>query len=823
MIQTRNEDEAATTRRRHAAVLAYACSCFLFLPQLLQAQSHLGSFSGRVLGEGNTPIAAAAVTVKTADDQSLVTALLTDGNGRFRFNRMPYGNYRLRIVFIGYKPHNLMNIVLSADTTRIDLGDLRLQLAPVSLPELLARTGQSPVLIQSDRTVYDAARIAAAATGKMIDVLRNIPELEVDPNGNVTTHGGQSVAIQFDGRQAPLKGLALSNYLQQSPGSAIAKVEVIPNPSAKYDPEGIGGIVNIVLRRDLDLGLSGSINTNLADHSRYGVFEDLNYQKKKLTVFSNLSVTHGWAHYTTLDLRQNRLTAPATFYTANGELTPRSTFMNADLTTELRIGDRGHWWTEATGSRNHTRRSSLSADEISGLADSVIQQFRRESVSNNKLRDTDLATGYKQEFGANRHELTADVRSSIHSNDLDADATKLAADVPSEVTSNIADGSSRETAFQVDYTRPLPAAARADIGIRASQLAESNDASLLYYTSVERTQILNDLAAPWAFTLNLRSAYAMFSRKIGHLAAQAGLRAELARSVFHYGSETAATRNYSSVFPSASLAYSPDSHKTLRVAYSKRIARPYPYLLNPDNPTADSLNRYSGNPDLRPSYTHSFTSDLAWNGSIVSMRVGPFYRRTAADWNAVRFVDSRGVSNLTYLNIVSVASFGATVALSLRATETSPVSGSASATLYRETRNTSNISTDYASDQLRWSASTNLEWRFDNTLRASFFARVDPPRQTMQGRVSGFVYMDGGFRKQLFNEKGTISLLVDDPFNQFHATFRTADASHSQVSETDYHRRHVYAAFSYNYGKSPKQNSRKQEKEIEQAETVQIR
>lgn len=160
--------------------------------------------------------------------------------------------------------------------------------------------------------------MVAAKGGKAIDVLRNVPELEVDMNGKVTMRGNQSVEIHLNGRKAPLRGEALTNYLQQMPGDRISKVEVIPNPSAKHDPEGMGGIVNIVMKDNADLGLSGNVSMNANSRMHRGFGTRINYQKGRFTLFSGGNLSFHDNTSSLYDLRRNLLASPVTLFEQNG-------------------------------------------------------------------------------------------------------------------------------------------------------------------------------------------------------------------------------------------------------------------------------------------------------------------------------------------------------------------------------------------------------------------------------------------------------------------------------------------------------------------------
>ncbi|MGH7472248.1 MAG: carboxypeptidase regulatory-like domain-containing protein, partial [Longimicrobiales bacterium] len=213
-----------------------------------------GRISGTVVSAGSSqPLPATAITVRSAADSAFVAGVLTSPDGKFRIEGLPFGRYSVRLSHVGYKSSLTEIVALSVAAPRADLGTIEMVVAPIELAGLEAQAARAPVVLEADRTVYNTKDMPAAA-GTVIDVLRAVPELDVDIHGKISLRGNQAVAIHLNGRPAALRGDQLTNFLQQLPGKRVAKIEVMPNPSAKHDPEGMGGIVNLVLQQNIDLG-----------------------------------------------------------------------------------------------------------------------------------------------------------------------------------------------------------------------------------------------------------------------------------------------------------------------------------------------------------------------------------------------------------------------------------------------------------------------------------------------------------------------------------------------------------------------------------------
>ncbi len=249
-----------------------------------------GKISGLINNAEGQPLPAVAITIRSSPDSALVTGVLTGKDGRFVVEGLPLGRYLIRVSVIGYKPRSSDVVSLTPQSAAYDFGTIKLHVVPIELKAVEAVAERSAVVVEADRTVYNTKSMPAAA-GTAVDVLRAVPELEVDVNDNVKLRGNQAVAIHLNGRPAPLRGEQLANFLKQLPGNRLARVEVMPNPSAKHDPEGMGGIVNIVLKDNVDLGLSGSVSANASTLNRQFFNGRINYQRGRLTLFTGAGVS----------------------------------------------------------------------------------------------------------------------------------------------------------------------------------------------------------------------------------------------------------------------------------------------------------------------------------------------------------------------------------------------------------------------------------------------------------------------------------------------------------------------------------------------------
>ncbi|HUP89976.1 MAG TPA: TonB-dependent receptor, partial [Longimicrobiales bacterium] len=789
--------------------------------------SVVGRVSGIVQSDAGIPLTGASVTLRNAADSSAAGTAVTGSDGRFLIERLQPGKYSLRITYLGFKPHNVLNIAVSAADPRVELGQMKLAVAPLDVAAVEATATKSPVVVEADRTVHDTKDMVAAKGGKAIDVLRNVPELEVDMNGKVTMRGNQSVKIQLNGREPPLRGDALTNYLQQMPGDRIAKVEVIPNPSAKYDPEGGGGIINIVMKDNADLGLSGSISANGSTKlSRGGDFR-INYQKGKLTFFTGTNFSFNDNAVKLYDLRRNLLATPITLFEQNGASDNDGWWQSIDLTTEFKVGKQAHLWLQGSTWGNGSKNQNLTDYSIMNDDRFILSSYDRASNSESSWRSGDMSTGFKQIFQPNKHEITFDLRRNFGSNAMENRIRKFFEDqnAPVELTHTDLDQDNAETSLNVDYTRPLGPKGKIDSGLRiAARHNDYDNMTEVFWSELEAVPTTNTNNF-YRYSEHFNSGYVTASRPWKKFGFTAGLRAELATTDFKLPTTGEVFHNdYNSLFPSGAISYDLGKGKTARVNYSKRVGRPWPDILNPYIPVTDPLNRQVGNPYLKPNYTHSISGDLSLVGTKGTVRIAPYYRQTVNQWTNIKRVDSAGVSTVTWENVAEMKTYGTSITGSLRPGTFKRISGSVSMNGYREIRDADNLTQDYVRSTLRWSANANSQFKVNATTNAQLNMNYRPPQTLVQGKTSGMFFTNLGIRQQIMDKKASWNLNLNDPLNLYRFNFTTNDRTHEQLSRTRFSARQASLSFTYNFGKPPQQQSRRSGQDTGGGgETVQIR
>ena len=754
------------------------------------------------------PIRSASVEVRNAEG-GLVTGALTGADGAFRIQGVRPGRYSLRVAALGHTPASRPGVAIGADVA--DAGTIRLAASALAIEGLTVTAERREASLAPDRNTYTLRDMPAAAGGNAVDALRNVPSVEVDIDGKVSLRGNENVVVQINGRPSPMRGEQLGAFLAQLPANMVDRVEVIPNPSAKFDPEGMAGIVNVVLKQNTDLGTSGGITAGGGSTGQLNVSGNLGYQKGALTLFGNYGFMRDSRETAGSTLRENRFLSPLTFVEqrSTGEMSPMSHTLNTSA--EYKLGARdllstSLLLTSRTGDRRdfNLSRDFDAARSLVGMRD----RRAREEASEFGL---DYVLGYRHTVRPRQNEFSAELRFNrdhedellrTTEQDLLPDGTTF--DGLALLENQGTDERTRNWSLQADYTRPLGERVRLETGYRGTLRRLSSDYARSLF-SYDANQFLADATRSneFAYDEQVHAAYGVLGGSVGKFDLQGGLRLERASTEFDLATTGESFANgYGSFFPSALVAFNLSDERQLKASYSKRVERPRTWQLNPFGRVEDALNVSRGNPFLKPEYTHSFEVGFQQSGRMGTLQVTPFFRHTT---DAVRRYttvnDSSGVATATFLNVATTDSYGTDFNGSVRLGR---LTGFGGVSAFRQVTDASNVGSDLGSDAFGWSARANATLRLTPRLDAQGFLMYRAPMATEQGRISGRSMFNLALRQKLMGDRASVSLRVVDPFNQMRFRSLTDDEDLYQESERRMGARGVFLSFSYNFGQQPR-------------------
>jgi ferric enterobactin receptor len=745
------------------------------------------------------PLTAATVGVWSAADSTLVTGGTTRADGTFRIEGLRPGSYYLRVTQLGYAPGRVAGVAVASPTAVAEAGEVRLAASAVALEGISATAERSAVQTSVDRTVYSARDLPAASGGNATDVLRNVPAIEVDGDGKVSLRGNENVAIQINGRPAPLRGDQLTNFLKQLPANMVDRVEVVPNPSAKMDPEGMGGIINIVMKQNADLGLSGGVTLGAGTGGRYNGNGNLGYQRGPLTLFGSYGLFIDERQQSGFNNRENLVDGATVGFIdqrIDGEFANTShTFTgNADL----RLGAKTSVASSLMLSTRDGSGNNLNTFVQRGADQEITGRFDETSRMSFDNFSTDGTLSLKHTFEPQKHELSLEGRiNRFQDENVSRFATfDFGVEAPRAQRENTLESVNRETSFQLDYTRPITGALKLETGYKGILRRIDND-------FLEEVSDAAGGSNAFQYDENVHAGYALLTQDFGRLDLQAGLRGETVNTTFDLTTTGEAFDNdYTSLFPSAAATFQVDDSRQLRASYSKRVQRPDTRLLNPFPFVEDQFNRFQGNPSLKPEYTHSMELSLQQSMPWGSLQLSPYYRHTTDAIRRIREIDpEENLSITTFRNVATATQLGADFTGSLRMGK---LNGFASVSAFRMKSDASNLGEGVSAESFSWSARGSVSYKLRPGTEVSWFQFYRAPMDVEAGRVGSFSMGNFSLRQNFLNDKASLTVRVSDPFDQMGFRMTTFDDIHTQSSSRKFGARAAFITFNYTFGQQPR-------------------
>ena len=770
-------------------------------------QAGPGAITGTVVAEdGGAAVASATVAVRRMADSSLVGGRITDREGRFRVENLPVGRYLVEVRAVGRTPRVERDVALSAEAPTRELGTVRLAAAAVMVQGVTAQGQRSAVVAAPDRSIYSIRDMPITQGAMATDALRTIPEVEVDFEDQIKARGG-TPTIYLDGRAAPMQGETLTTFLRSLRADRIDRIEYIPNPSASFDSEGQSGILNIVLRRDASLGLSGTLSGNTGTQGTQGSSLRVNYQEGRLTFFGGGAVNLSDNTTRTFDLRENYTTEPVTFLEQSSLQGRDGRNGSVDGQVEWRLTPRSTVWTSARANWGYVNRTAINGFAQMDELQAPTARWEQLLDGYNTNRSLAGSLGFRRVVQAQRNELSAELRYNVNWNHASSDfdnfsllpQSSVRADDPVGVTNNDGYHDDDVLSFQADVSRPLGESAKVDVGYRVN-LRDNQDEQRLFESADEGPRSEHDL---FRHLEDFHAAYVTLERRFGKVTGQAGLRGELARTTVEIptaGDEF--DNDYSQLYPSLNLAYEHGGGKQARLSYSKRVQRPHSGVLNPINLSAgDPFNRSYGNPHLNPAYTHSVSLDGSWSGQLGTLRVSNFYFLLYDVWERTRTIEANGGSTLRVDNLGEIRYTGLNVNASLR--QWGPLSGSTGINMIVGEFESDGRTTAQSFAGVFWNTNTNATLRLTPALSVQGQVNYSPGQPLPQGRQLWSVYSSLAVRQQIMQNKLSVNLAILDPFDVYRYRFVTFDDNHEQRGRTNPSQRRATLTVSYNFGRPP--------------------
>ena len=734
-----------------------------------------GSITGKVVDKkSNEPLPYVNIIIKEAD--KFITGDITSEKGFFYIKNLDLKNYTVEIQFIGYKTIS-KTVALSTTNKNIDLNTIAIEEDAIELKSVDIVSEKSTIEQKIDRKVINVGKDLISAGATASEIMNNIPSVSVDPQTNaISLRGNSNVRILIDGKPTTIEA---SQILQQIPSSSIKQIELITNPSAKYNPEGMSGIINIVLNKNSKIGFNGSINNGVTfgKTPKLNSSFDMNYRTGKFNLYGNYGLNTG---------KQSNNGFINTLEPGQEDF-QKFSFINNDTSHLAKLGFDFYLNEKNTISfytnqniYNGSGNSIVTVDFANPNRTDITQTFN----NNNKNHTQTYNFDYKLNFKKEGHNLELEV------NYINDDSKEDA--IFSDPRTNYITNKGENTLINLDYTNPLSETAKLELGLESRTENTRNNF------------LLNDAYnSNFQYERKIYSGYATMSKQWGKWSTQAGTRIEkyTATALFKKVNENDAAFNDDlfTLYPSAFLNYSPSEKNSFNLSFSRRVDRPGISQVNPirewSTPQIDS----EGNPELFPQFTNSYELNYTRKTKIGSVTTGIFYRRINDEITRTLFENPKDPSKqvLSFSNLDDNNAYGFEISGNLDFTKW--YSANISFDAYNK-KTKGVVANEYVEVDV-----TTFNTRVSNTFKATKNLRFQLSGM-YRGRDLGLQFLrqpmwkiDLGSSYTILKGSGTITARFSDIFKTMHFAF-DGDRPKKQEGQFNWESRTAYIGFNYRFG-----------------------
>jgi outer membrane receptor protein involved in Fe transport len=782
-----------------------------------------GTVIGRVIDQqGGKPLEYVAVKLFKAADSSIVSGAFTDVDGKYSIP-CANGTYFLKITFTNYDPILVSAISIKPSLTVFNVGTLKMRRMSEKTEREVKVIAEKDVLKAGiDKKIYNVAEDLNVKGGTANDILQRLPSVEVDQDGGVMLRGEGSVTVLIDGRPSSLSGGNGKSLLDALPAGSIERVEIVTNPSAKYDPDGTSGIINIVLKKNKLSGFNGLVSSNLASAYIHGgnIAEgnlSLSYRTGIINVYGTYNaryldgyrnnyseiIQNSGSNY--FHLNQSRL---------GTDLNAGQTFrFGMDINLKAR-NTLGFSATGNVGVRDRTGDLWNSTKTASGDRDSL---WQRTSYDPSQQHNYDFNINYKYDLKNERGSLTADASQSLGNEHIQGyyhqryyTVDSVLNGIPSLIQELHNKEKNNITTLQTDFTYLYPKlGARFETGAKAilrDQMVNTVSSRYNWNTqSMQEDSLANFL---YAYKEQIFSVYAVYGQQINKFKFQGGLRAEDAFQIPNLISDSIRIVNhYLNLFPSAHVRYAFKPKSEISLSYSRRITRAASADLNPFTNYSDPFNLRTGNPYLQPEFINSFDLGYSLEKPKYSITASSYFRHSNGVISRVKEFYSNGTSAVTFMNIAETKTLGTEFVWMFRPKPWWKNTFSYNANyIWYQTNQVDLPNRQGFNHNFKYNSSIEF-WKKTATIQLN--VTYNGPRVTVQGIAQRQGPIDLAFEKKLQGGKWSVGARVTDIFNKQGFYMSVDRPGVSQTAEFKWLTRRFYVSASYKFGKLEMSNKSK--------------
>ncbi len=737
----------------------------------------VGTIKGKVIDKNlKQPIPYATIVIADGAN-TIISGGISTENGDFLITDIPTGNYTFKVQFIGYTTYT-QSIQISKKSKDIDVGIVALEESAESLDDVTVVAERTTIEQKIDRKVINVGKDLTTTGGTAAEIMNNIPSINVDQDGNIALRGNENVRILIDGKPT---NMSASQLLKQIPSTSIKKIELITNPSAKYNPEGMSGIINIVLHKNSNIGFNGNINTgvNFDKNARFNSSIDVNYRTGKVNLYGNYgaNITKNLNEGFVLREDQNYLT--------------NFSFLDNNKSHLFKIGL--DYYINDQNTISVYTNQNLFDGLINGTTDIIFlnndqNDLTQDLVSDNDNLGSTYNIDYKHDFKKEGHNIELEIDYNIFEGDNDDQFNFIGGDGSFTNYNDLIDNKRKNTTINLDYVNPISESAKLELGYETRLRRTDNDYRSTFFPDSE-----------YSYDRDIHSLYATYGKNYEKWSYQAGVRLENYQVDAIFNGEKVFEDEIFTAYPSAYITYTPAEKNTYQLSYSRRVDRPGLNQVNPIREWSTPRIISLGNPSLDPQFTNSIEANYTRKLEGGSITGGVFYRLINDEIN-LTLIENPDVEEgqiLTFDNFDNNSAYG--IELSSNYKPVKWWSFNASFDLYGQTIKgvVENISKEV--DAVIYNFRINNSFKATKDLTFQIFGFYRGEQKGIQFDMKPFYFINTGARYNFLEGKGTASISFNDIFNTQRFRF-DGDSPFPQNGRFQGETQTVYLGFSYRFG-----------------------
>lgn len=741
---------------------------------------------------------------------NLVKGAITDLDGNYIIQDVGKGSYTMKVSYVGYRT---MEKKINVDGSKNMTLNLSMREDTELLDEVEIVAEKPQMIFDIDKRIFNADHDLTSLGGSASDLLSNIPSIEVDSEGTVSLRGDEGVTIWINGKDSGLTSDNQSQILEQLPAETIDRVEVITNPSSKYSSEGSAGIINIILKKNINIGYYGGVQARATTAGMYNASGNINYSKGKWDMFLNVGYRH---HNGKSEGYDNRTMNDGTYLnqTSEGKRKGDNMFTRLGVTfhptykDDISLNGFGMF---GGGSNNRT------INYLSNMP-GTYQSAVRKTLGNDDMNGGNISMDYMHRFSEKSY-LSASASYNVWGMDGSTDYlqdSQYADRTESSVQKQSSHMNNNGWEFTADYSNQITENHKIETGYKGELRSEHSPIETMSGTSYGNLVPQNNLYNDFRYDSDIHALYVSYSGKINNFGIQAGLRGEytLTDAVTKYKNtdgeimfDTYKT-DYLDLFPSLFLSYSLPNNNEIQVNYTRRLRRPRGHMLNSFRNITDSTNISYGNPSLSPQYSNVFEVNYIKTWGLHTLTASAYYRGADNVFERITYMDENEIMNTTWFNVTESKSIGVELVAKNKLFN-NILDLTTTVNLYYfkldgfefyDSRTGNLLATGDSEENFSWDARmiANVKLPYDINLQVT--GRYRSKRTVAQGYRKPSYSLDAGLRKSFLDNRLSVAVNARDLLDSRKRQSITIGDDFRQESSNSFIGRNIGITISYSFG-----------------------